>query len=352
VEKKARIDSIDLLRGIVIVFMALDHTRSYFHARIPGDLTETALFMTRWITHFCAPTFVLLAGLSSYLYGSSKGRSKKDLSRFLLTRGFWIILMELTIVRFGWFFLIFDASYFQLQVMWAIGISMICMAALIHLPLKAIAAFSLILIFGHDFFDFIQTETLGRAALIWNFLHEHTILEMGAGKIEIYYPIIPWPGIMALGYVIGPLFKQEPAVRRRFLIRAGAAITAGFVLLRLTNLYGDPGLWSVQGSFLATLLSFINCEKYPPSLLFLMMTLGPALILLALLESMKGRFAGIFTTFGRVPFLFYIVHLPFIHIIAGALAWVRGAYFMEIMFNRVFIDGSKPLDYGVGLLTT
>jgi uncharacterized membrane protein len=344
---RARLDSIDLLRGLAIVFMALDHTRDFFGAsgQSPRDISQPLLFLTRWATHFCAPSFIFLAGVSAYLYGS-KGRSIGELGRFLLSRGLWIILMEFTVVRFGWN-LNLDSHLFIAQVMWAIGASMIVLAALVHLPREAIAVIGLVMIAGHNLLDGIRAEDLGGIGWIWNVLHQPSMIQIGPNsKLLILYPLVPWPGVMAMGYALGSVFKLDPASRRHFLLWTGTTVIAGFVLLRATNLYGDPGTWGVQDSWLGTLLSFINCEKYPPSLLYLMMTLGPALVLLTLFERVQGRIANWITTYGRVPFLFYVVHLPLIHALAVGLAWLTLGD-VGWMFGR-FVPG-KPAGYGLSI---
>jgi uncharacterized membrane protein len=345
---RPRLDSIDLLRGLVMVLMALDHTRDFFGASgmNPRDVTDPALFLTRWVTHYCAPVFIFLAGISAYLYGAG-GRSRHEVSRFLLTRGFWLILIEFTLVRFGWTFSL-DLNSFFMQVIWVIGASMIVLAGLIYLPRSAIAAIGLLMIAGHNLLDAIRTEHLGSAGWLWNLLHQPGLLQLGPQtKVFVIYPLIPWAGVMAAGYALGPLFRLDPASRGRFLIWTGTAVIAAFVVLRATNLYGDPAAWTAQNGWLATVLSFINCEKYPPSLLYLMMTLGPALVLLALFERTRGRFADWIITFGRVPFFFYVVHIILIHALAVALA--------SIMFgNAGWLFGAfssrKPASYGVSLL--
>ena len=349
--KRARLDSIDILRGLAIILMALDHSRDFLGVggMNPSDITQPALFTTRWMTHFCAPAFCMLAGISAYLYGSSKGRSKTDLTRFLLTRGFWLILIEFTIVRFGWNFSI-GIDFFRAAVIWSLGISMIVMAVLIHLPRWAIAVIGLAMIFGHNLLDGIQAENLGSAGWIWNILHQPGKFAIGGSNsiFIVSYPMIPWPGIMAIGYALGPIFKGDPLARRRLLLGAGAAVTVGFVLLRFTNFYGNPVAWSVQDHWYTTLMSFLNCEKYPPSLLYLMMTLGPVLILLAVLEQAKGWFINIITTFGRVPFLFYVVHLPFIHILAAGIIWFMGGD-TAFLFSGQFVINSLPENPVIGI---
>jgi len=345
---RTRIDSVDLVRGLVMVLMALDHVRDFFAPGgfNPRDVTDPALFMTRWITHFCAPAFVLLAGVSAFLYGE-RGRSTRQLSRFLLTRGIWLVLIELTLVRLAWTFS-FDLGYFFSQVIFAIGASMIALSALVFLPRSAVAAIALALIAGHNLLDPINAEAFGPAAPIWNFLHEPALLQFGATvKWFAVYPLIPWIGVMAAGYALGPVFTLDRAKRTRWLVGWGTVAVVGFVLLRASNVYGDPAPWSVQAGAIATLLSFINCEKYPPSLLYLAMTIGPTLLLLAAVENARGRFAAWVTTFGRVPFFYYVVHVFVIHALAVIFAWASGA---ETGWLFGPFPADKPNGYGVGLL--
>jgi uncharacterized membrane protein len=344
---RPRLDSIDLLRGLIMIVMALDHTRDFFGASgaNPRDVAMPALFMTRWITHFCAPVFILLSGISAWLYGT-RGRSTGELSRFLLLRGLWLVLAELTIVRFGWSFSL-DLDRYFIQVIFAIGVSMIVLAALVHLPRWAIAAIGLVMIAGHNLLDGIKVDDLGLFSSLWHVLHQPGMLQFGSSvHVFLLYPLIPWIGVMAAGYALGPLFQRERAVRLRWLIGLGVAVTLGFVALRATNLYGDPAPWAPQGSALATVLSFINCEKYPPSLLYLMMTLGPALLLLAAFESARGRIAGVITTYGRVPLFYYVAHLYLIHALAIVLALLTTG-------NGAWLLGSfpsgKPPGYGLAL---
>ncbi|MGG5823825.1 DUF1624 domain-containing protein [Falsiroseomonas sp. HW251] len=249
------------------------------------------MFLTRWVTHFCAPIFILLAGISAWLYGS-RGRSTGELSRFLLTRGIWIVFIEFSLVRFGWN-LTLDLHVFIAQVMWAISASMIVLAGLVYLPRGAIGAIGVVMIVGHNMLDGIHAREFGSAGWLWNVLHEPTVFDLGGdSRLLLIYPLIPWPGVMALGYAMGPLFRRDAETRRRVLLWTGLAVTAGFVLLRWTNVYGDPEPWAPQASALGTLLSFLNCEKYPPSLAYLTKTLGPALVMPSLAEGATGRLAG------------------------------------------------------------
>lgn len=311
-----------MLRGLVMALMALDHTRDFFANGPfnPRDVTEPALFLTRWITHFCAPAFVLLSGISAYLY--RRGRGRAELSRFLFTRALWLILIEFTLINFAWGF---DPSFYRglgAGVIWVIGASMLVLAALIWLPRWVIAVVALGMIFGHNLFDGVRAEDLGAAAPIWRVLHDPGRIQITETvRVFVLYTLIPWAGVLAAGYLLGPTMLLDPKTRRRRLYQLGAGVTIGFVLLRAINLYGDPAPWSVQAMPLATILSFINTEKYPPSLLFLMMTLGPSLMLLAAFEHARGRIADWLATFGRVPFFYYVVHLYLIHALAIVAAF-------------------------------
>jgi len=317
----ARIVSIDILRGLVMAIMALDHTRDFFGTSgfNPRDVMEPALFLTRWVTHLCAPTFIFLAGLSAFLYG--RGRSAVELSRFLLIRGLWLILVDLTLIKFGWRFEL-DLYRLTAGVIFVIGASMMALAALSWLPRWAIAGVTLIMLLGHNLFDHVRAEELGGASWAWRVLHEPGLVPLGDGaNLYILYPLIPWIGVMAAGYLFGPVMQLEERARQRLLFGLGAAVTLGFIVLRATNLYGDPDPWTAQESWRSTVLSFLNCEKYPPSLLYLMMTLGPALMLLASFEHARGAFARFLATFGQVPFFYYVVHIYLIHGLAVATAF-------------------------------
>jgi uncharacterized membrane protein len=343
---RPRLDSIDLLRGLIMVIMALDHTRDFFGASgmNPRDVTDPALFMTRWVTHFCAPIFIFLSGISAWLYGS-RGRTAGELSRFLLSRGLWLMLIELTVVRLGWTFS-FVIDVFVMQVIFAIGASMVVLAGLIHLPRWAIAAIALAMMTGHNLLDGVRPEQFGALAWLWSVLHQRGFaLGSSDAGVFVLYPLVPWIGVMAAGYALGPLFKGDADTRQRWLIGLGVSVIAGFVLIRATNVYGDPAPWRSYESALATVLSFINCEKYPPSLLYLMMTLGPALLLLAGFERVHGRVSDVIATFGRVPFFYYVVHLYLIHALALLAAWWSTGN-MGWLFGHL---PNKPDDYGYGL---
>src|SRR4029078_7039473 len=275
--ERARIGSVDTLRGPVMVIMALDYARDLFTNTwvTPPEVTEPLLFLTRWVTHFCAPTFILLAGLSAFLYG--RGKSLGELSRFLLIRGLWLILLDLTLIKFGWRFEL-DPYRLGAGVIFVIGASMVALATLIWLPRWAIAGVSLIMIAGHNLLDSVKADEFGAASWAWHLLHEPGLVPLGhVVNLYFLYPLIPWIGVMAAGYLLGPVMQLEGQARQRLLFRLGAAITLGFIVLRPTDPYCDPAPWTPQETLLLTVLSFVNCEKYPASLLYLIMTLGPAL---------------------------------------------------------------------------
>ena len=344
-QARVRLDSIDLLRGLVMILMVLDHTRDFVgtSAMNPRDVHEPVLFLTRWITHFCAPVFIFLAGTSAFLYGT-RGRSTRELSLYLFTRGLFLVALEMTLVRLGWTFnLRYD--FILLQVIWAIGASMVVLSALVHLPRAAIAGFGLALVLGHNLLDSIKAEQVG---WLWYFLHQPEMLRPADGMIVFaLYPLIPWAGVMALGYAIGPVLAMAPERRRRWLVRAGLATILGFIVLRLAKVYGDPAPWAPADGALATVLSFINCEKYPPSVLYLAMTLGPALVLLAYAEHARGAAARVVVTFGRVPMIFYIAHIFLLHTIAVFVAGVSLGDARWLFHGLPII--SKPEAYGFSL---
>lgn len=349
--------SIDILRGVVMVIMALDHARMYFGEGTwyaePTNLATTTplLFFTRWITHFCAPVFVFLAGTSAFLYGLNK-LSVKQVAWFLFTRGLWLILVEVIIVTFAWTFDI-TFSFIILQVIWAIGISMIFLSALVFLPLQAIVAIGIILVFGHNLLDPVHLQGRAINNFFWYVLHQPGRISLGHSLINIVYPVLPWIGLMALGYASGNLFRVEfPSTKRIFwLLGSGIAATLLFILLRSLNLYGEPVEWQREASGVFTLMSFINTTKYPPSLHFLLMTMGPALLFLALLEGIHLRARNPLVVFGKVPFFFYIVHLYFIHAFAMLALLYAGRDWKEYILPAQVIMSGRLSNFGFGLGT-
>lgn len=319
---RGRLDSLDLLRGFVMVLMALDHVRDYWSdARFdPTDPAHTtpAFFATRWVTHLCAPTFMLLVGTGAYL-SRARGMSKGELSRFLVTRGLWMIVLELTVVKLGW--RLSDTSFHEitLLVIWALGWSMIVLGALVWLPLWAIAAISATIVVGHNALDGVTPADVGAFDKLWTVLHvQGPLVDDGTWDIFVGYPLIPWIGVTGLGYTLGALLsrdgiRDDASRRRRVLALLGAALLVVFVALRATNLYGDSRPWTSGPDAATTIMSFLNVGKYPPSLLYLCATLGVAMLLLAAFEGWRGPVADFFVTFGRVPMVFYLLHIPLIH---------------------------------------
>jgi uncharacterized membrane protein len=340
-----RLDHVDLLRGLVMVVMVLDHVRAYFtDVRFdPTDLTRTslALFGTRWITHFCAPVFVFLAGASAWIAGTR--RTPAELSRFLVTRGLWLVFLEFTVITFGWYFTTEMAFGLVAQVIWAIGASMVVLAGLIHLPRLAVAGFGAALVLGHNLLDGVAPDRFGALAPLWRALHVAGPLEVA--PVLVLYPVVPWVGVMALGYVAGPLVFARDGRAGQRLALVGLALTAAFVLLRALDVYGDPSPRLRQGDATLLLMSFLKVTKYPPSLFYLLVTMGPALVALAALRRARGRLAGIVVTFGRVPFLFYLAHIYLIHALAVAAGVAQG--FPASAMRDVFLR--MPEGYGFGL---
>jgi uncharacterized membrane protein len=322
--RPARLDSIDFLRGLVIVLMALDHVRDFFHfVRGPAtdeffvdpvDMSKTtpSLFLTRWVTHFCAPTFIFLAGTGAFLSGT-RGKSKAELSWFLFSRGLWLLFLELTVIRGSWMFN-WDMHEHGAGVFWSLGWGMIVLAALVHLPYALIAALGLACVAFHNLMDGRTAAQVGLPDWLWILLHsEGKVRIAGFATFETNYFLIPWVAVMALGYCFGLILQLEPRRRRRELLGLGLGLVMVFVLVRGANIYGDPLPWSVQHDALMTVLSFLNCNKYPPSLLYVLMTLGPAILILAWVDGKSSRWMQPILVFGRVPLFFYLLHIPLIH---------------------------------------
>ena len=366
--QRARVDSVDLLRGVIMVIMMLDHTRDFVHFQgqlfDPTDVSRTypLLFFTRWITHFCAPLFVFLAGTGAYLQ-ELRGKPKSELSRFLITRGLWLIVLELTVLRVIIFFNFdFAVSLGFLQVIWAIGWSMIVLAGLIYLPLRVIVGLSVAMIALHNALDGVHSTSWrgpgspvpGFWASLWKVLHEPgMIFPFGypGPALLALYPLIPWIGVLAAGYAFGALYRLDQARRRQILFRLGGAITLGFIVLRAINVYGDPSRWSVQSRPVMTALSFLAVSKYPPSLLFLMMTLGPAMLFLAWFDGRgRGALARIFIVYGRVPLFFYVLQWIVTHSLAVLAGRIAGRP-TEYLFTNIGLAPPPVPGSGFGLAT-
>jgi len=359
---KNRIESIDILRGIVMVIMALDHVRDYFHIAAftddPLNLATTTpfLFFTRWITHFCAPVFIFLSGTSIYL--QSLRKTKKELSAFLIKRGLWLIVAEITVISFAWTFNPY-MNVSVLQVIWAIGISMVILGLCIYLPFNVILGLGLIIVFGHNLLDIPESAPGFKGGIWWDLMHHGSFVNypyVPNHSFMIVYPFLPWAGLMMLGYCagifFGPEFSEEK--RKKILTQLGLAAILLFVALRFVNSYGDPVAWNTQRTGMLTFLSFLDIHKYPPSLLYMCITIGPALVLLPFLENIRNGFTNIMRTFGRVAFFYYIAHIFFIHLIAVVCYLINGHTIQELGTSKLFfyfiIPGQGyglPVVYGV-----
>lgn len=353
--KSSRIESIDILRGLVMIIMALDHVRDYFHYGSfftdPTDLNTTTpfIFFTRFITHFCAPLFVFLAGTSSMLYGTNK--SKAQLFKFLISRGIWLVFLEIVVNNLIW---TFDITYsFPIfQVIWAIGISMIFLSFLILLPKKMILIVGLILVAGHNLLDGIIMQGTSFTSIIWYILHQDQFLVLGSNKmIAFHYPVIPWIGLMALGYYFGSIYKRgfDKKKRKQWLLILGTGSIILFFVLRAINIYGDLVPWAVQKNNVFTILSFFNTTKYPPSLIFLLMTVGPSFLFLYGIEKYKNKITIFLMTFGRVPLFYYFLHMLVIHTTAIIGLFILGGNWKDMILTADVFMNSKLIDYGYPL---
>jgi uncharacterized membrane protein len=335
ISMRVRLESIDVVRGVIMILMALDHTRDFFGQTSfsPTDLTQTTipLFFTRWITHFCAPVFFLLTGTGAYL--SLRKKSKAELSKFLFTRGLWLIFLELTLFRCLGLQFNFDYHLTLLDVLWALGWAMIVLSALVHLPTPVVTAFGVVMIAGHNLLDPIRSSNP-----VWSILHSlNFIVATPQHSVFVAYTLIPWVGVTAVGYGLGQIYAWASDRRRTFLLRTGLGLTAVFVILRGINIYGDPVRWTTQKSAAFTVLSFLNTNKYPPSLLFLLMTLGPALLFLWAVDGGTPQFLRPALVLGKVPMFYYLLHFPLIHLLAVAVCYARYGQ-VHWMFESPSID--------------
>jgi len=318
---RVRIESIDIVRGVIMILMALDHTRDYFG--IPGQsptnlaTASAALFLTRWITNICAPVFFLLTGTGAYL--AMRRRTRRELSTFLATRGLWLIFLDVVVLRCLAYQFNFDYRMTILIVLWALGWAMIALAGLVQLPTSVVAAIGLAMIAGHNLFDSVTWTNP-----LWKILHSPGfILNTPAHAVFVAYPLVPWIGVTAVGFALGQVYGWGAERRRAFLLRAGVLATAAFLALRALNAYGDPSRWAHQKTPLFTALSFVATTKYPPSLLFLLMTLGPALVFLWSVDGATPRLLRPALVFGKVPLFYFVLHFPFIHLLALATCLAR-----------------------------
>lgn len=324
IEAPSRITSIDLIRGAVMILMAIDHVRVY--SGVPAGGPTAGVFFTRWITHFCAPAFIFLAGTSSFFYG----RKHYGLSRFLLTRGIWLIFLELTVLRLGWTFN-FDFSHYEMAgVLWVIGVCMIIMSGLVKLPLRVVGIIGVVIIAGHNLLDshlraILQGSDGSQVSGLWKLGYVGFYagpIHLGELNFIVLYSIVPWIGVMAAGYAFGQILLMEQTRRDKICLIIGLSAIGLFVVLRGFNLYGDPFPWH-RGGRAPALLAFLNTTKYPASFNFLLMTLGPTIALIPLLQRANGALARVITVFGRVPFFYYVLHIPLIHLLALVVSEIR-----------------------------
>ena len=355
-----RLAAVDALRGGVMIVMALDHVRDFVHrgamSQSPTDLstTTTMLFLTRWVTHFCAPVFMLTAGLGAYFYLRNGDRTKGQLARFLVTRGLWLMFLEVTLMQLAYNFSVSPSYPIFLLVLWVLGACMIVLAGLIWIPITWLTVLSAAAIALHHLLDGVRAPSFGSLAPLWTLLHQVGAFPF-AGRILIApYTLIPWFAVMALGYCLGPIFTKPAEERQRLLMRLGTITTIAFLLVRALNVYGDPSRWSWQSSATLTVLSFLNTTKYPPSLSFLLMTLGPALIVLSFLDRARLSRSNPLIVFGRVPLFYFVIHFVAAHAAIVLLSLARyGTAAMGFMFQPVPSMGgpakSFPPDFGFDL---
>jgi uncharacterized membrane protein len=349
--------SIDALRGLVMIIMALDHTRDFVHSGAmlfqPDDLTRTTavLFFTRWVTHICAPVFSFSAGLGAFFW-MSHGRTPAQLSSFLWKRGVWLAILDLTIVRFSLTFSVVHGILI-LSVLWALGWSMIALSLLVRLPIRWLTAGSIAVIALHNLTDSVDAARFGSLGWLWNILHQQGVFSVAGVSVLVAYPIVPWVAVMALGFCFGRVMMLEPQKRQRLLTRIGIGLIAAFLVVRGINVYGDPRPWSTAVPGM-TVLSFLRCTKYPASLDFLLMTLGPALLLLAWFDRMKFAPTNPLIVFGRVPLFYFVVHLYVIHVLTFPMALLRygtAGFLLSPLPSMGGPDGVYPPEYGYSLWT-
>ncbi|GAA4897020.1 DUF1624 domain-containing protein [Flaviramulus aquimarinus] len=353
--KSNRIESIDVLRGVVMVIMALDHVRDFFHYGSfftdPTNLETTTpfLFFTRFITHYCAPVFVFLAGTSAFLYGAKK--TKPELFKFLFTRGLWLIFLEITLNNLLWKFDI-TFSRLVLQVIWAIGLSMVFLSFLIYLSRKTLLIIGVIIVAGHNVLDGIVMQGNSFQSVIWYVLHQANIVTISKTfDIGVFYPVLPWIGLMVLGYSLGYLYQKNfsTIIRKTWLLRLGLGATLLFFVLRGINIYGDLVPWTTQNTMAKTIMSFFKVTKYPPSLAYILITIGPALLFLFAFESTKNKITDFFLVFGRVPLFYYFLHILVIHVFATIGIVIFGGDWQDMILTKDIFSSGKLLTYGYSL---
>jgi uncharacterized membrane protein len=348
--RPTRVESIDVVRGVIMILMTLDHTRDFFG--IPADPTNLAvaspaLFFTRWFTHFCAPVFCLLMGTGAYLAGRRK--SPAELSFFLFTRGIWLIFLELVLARCFIYLFNVDYKVTMLIVLWSLGWALIALAALVRLPLAVVTAFGVVMILGHNLFDSVTWNNS-----LWTILHRPGFVFRSTDHaVFVAYPLIPWIGVAAIGYCLGRIYSWESDRRRAFLIQLGVTICLAFLVIRGLNIYGDPRPWARQSTWLYTVLSFLNTTKYPPSLSFLLMTLGPAVVFLWAVERRTPGLLRPAVVIGRVPLFYYLLHFVLIRLVAIVICYLRygSAHWMFESPDLANYPFTAPPGWGYSLAT-
>jgi uncharacterized membrane protein len=345
----SRLASLDALRGAVMILMALDHVRDFFHIGAmsfsPTDLKRTTpiLFFTRWVTHFCLPVFMFAAGAGAYLWWRQRDHTKGQLSRFLWTRGAWFVFLELTVMQVAYSFRIAPQFPVLLLILWIFGICMVVMAALVRLPMSWLLAGSVSVIALHNCLDRIQSSQFGSGAWLWDIVHQPGVFTVAGRPVLVTYTLLPWVAVMTAGFCFGQILEWAPPARARVMRRIGWVAVILFVVLRTLNFYGDPSRWSFQKSAGYTILSFLNCTKYPASLDFLLMTLGPGLLALAYLDRHPPTANNPLIVFGRVPFFYFVLHFYLIHALEALMAWLRyGNAALSFVFNRPPSMGARP----------
>jgi uncharacterized membrane protein len=358
-----RLSSLDALRGTVMIIMAIDHIRDFFDrysmSNSPTDLSQTSaiMFLTRWITHFCMPVFMFCAGAGAALWWTRGNRTRSQLSWFLVTRAIWFLFLEVVVMNFAYSFNFSAHSLTLLLVLYVFGACMLLMAALIHLPLRWLAVLSIGIIALHNLLDFSSVSHFGRFGWAWHLLHQPGVITLGNHPVFVVYPILPWVGVMAAGFCFAQISTLDDEVRRRITLRLGLSLTAAFFVIRAINVCGDPSHWTTQKSAVFTALSFLNCTKYPASLDYILMTIGPALVLLAWYDRLRFSSRNPLIVFGRVPLFYFVLHFYAIHLLPGIMSYIRyGSTTFSFIFNAMpAMDGPSevyPPDFGYPLWVT
>jgi uncharacterized membrane protein len=359
----SRLTSLDALRGTVMIIMAIDHVRDFFDrysmSNSPTDLSQTSaiMFFTRWITHFCMPVFMFCAGAAAFLWWNRGKKTRGQLSWFLVTRAVWFLGLEALVMNFAYSFNVSAHSLILLLVLYIFGACMLLMAALIRLPLRWLAVLSFAIIALHNLLDPYSASHFGRFAWAWHLLHQPGVIMLANRPAFVVYPILPWIGVIAGGFCFAQLFTLGETAHRRITMRLGLAITAAFLVIRAINIYGDPSHWTKQKSAVFTALSFINCTKYPASLDYVLMTIGPALLLLAWYDRVRFSTRNPLIVFGRVPLFYFVLHFYAIHILLGVMSYIRyGSRTFSFIFNAMPAMGGPgevyPPDFGYPLWVT